>query len=151
MASDVILNDGENQDWVSIDGAVLHSSAADLLIDAPERRSQSGGLRRALVHDHRDGLTLNYNGDYPGGVTIQEVNQLEFKPRAVGSTLELPAEAEPGTLMLVEQTSSINGQLLSDDMSLWLCIPASTTSLQRGRARARWQRVQLGEIVDGTS
>ena len=29
--------------------------------------------RRALVHDTTDGLTVNFNRDYPGGVTIRGV------------------------------------------------------------------------------
>lgn len=44
--------------------------AMDLLLDHPSRRLSQGGQRRALVHDFQDGLTLNWAGDYPGGVTI---------------------------------------------------------------------------------
>lgn len=42
----------------------------DVLIDSPERRSNPAGQRRALVHDFADGLTINWDSDYPGGVTI---------------------------------------------------------------------------------
>jgi hypothetical protein len=45
-------------------------ASADLLLDWPDRRKVAGGQRRAFVHDFNDGLTLNWNSDYPGGVTI---------------------------------------------------------------------------------
>ena len=41
------------------------------MIDAPSRRSTSGGNRRALVHNFSDGLTINWASDYPDGVTIE--------------------------------------------------------------------------------
>ncbi len=42
------------------------------MLDHPGRRSPraSNPYRRALVHDVKDGLTLNLDNDYPGGVTI---------------------------------------------------------------------------------
>src|SRR5215831_14694927 len=46
--------------------------ASDCMLDAASRRGQENRNRprRALVHDFADGLTLNYNHDYPGGVTV---------------------------------------------------------------------------------
>jgi hypothetical protein len=56
---------------VLVEGTVLKTTAADLMLDAPQRRLPGGGpFRRALVHNTQDGLTLNFNGDYPGGVTV---------------------------------------------------------------------------------
>ena len=64
----------------------------DLLLDCKDRRrpdSETVNLgghptrinyssqRRALVHDVGDKLTLNYGGDYPGGVEIPGQTQLE--------------------------------------------------------------------------
>ncbi|OFZ10061.1 MAG: hypothetical protein A3D92_11885 [Bacteroidetes bacterium RIFCSPHIGHO2_02_FULL_44_7] len=43
----------------------------DLIIDNASRRLSNTGERRALVHDISDGLTVNWGGDYPGGVTIR--------------------------------------------------------------------------------
>ena len=41
------------------------------MLDSPLRRQPgSGPRRRALVHDAQDGLTINFDGDYPGGVTV---------------------------------------------------------------------------------
>lgn len=56
---------------VTIFGNMLNVIATDILLDHPARRSSSTGYRRALVHDFNDGLTLNYNADYPGGVMIR--------------------------------------------------------------------------------
>ncbi len=67
MSSDIKLEDG----FVIIEGNWTRLVTLDLMLDAPSRRKNNQGLRRALVHDHKDGLTVNYNSDYPGGVTIQ--------------------------------------------------------------------------------
>jgi len=45
-------------------------------LDSAARRSAARGVRRALVHDQKDGLTINFNGDYPGGVTVIGMNEL---------------------------------------------------------------------------
>ena len=68
MESDIKLQDGG---LVEIEGNVLKVSTHDILLDHPDRRSESGGRRRALVHDFDDGLTLNWRNDYPGGVTVK--------------------------------------------------------------------------------
>jgi hypothetical protein len=53
------------------EGDIFKTTANDVVIDAPARRSTPAGQRRALVHDFTDGLTLNWDSDYPGGVTIE--------------------------------------------------------------------------------
>lgn len=65
MKSDIIL---ENEK-VKIEGKAT-ITGPDLEIDARDRRKSNGGYRRAVVHNFDDGLTLNWNKDYPGGVTI---------------------------------------------------------------------------------
>jgi hypothetical protein len=67
MATDIKLDDGQGNQVV-LESDILRSTASDFMLDAPSRRG-SGGPRRALVHDGSDGLTINFNGDYPGGVT----------------------------------------------------------------------------------
>jgi hypothetical protein len=69
MATDIRL-DEENGDVVVLDARFVRAEATDLMLDHSERRKVSGGTRRALVHNQDDGLTVNFNGDYPGGVTI---------------------------------------------------------------------------------
>jgi hypothetical protein len=66
MAGDLVL-DG---DWVVIKGKWTKLATLDLMLDAPSRRIDQSGQRRALVHDHGDKLTINYSGDYPNGVHI---------------------------------------------------------------------------------
>jgi hypothetical protein len=73
MPADVTL-DGET---VEINGNFLEVRGHDLKLDSPRRRSTRGGVvdtsgeRRALVHDFEDGLTLNWDQDYPAGVKIE--------------------------------------------------------------------------------
>jgi hypothetical protein len=60
-------------------GGNMKAQGPDLLLDfVPRRRPDGPDLRRALVHDEHDGLTLNFNNDYPGGVHITDVRTLEF-------------------------------------------------------------------------
>jgi hypothetical protein len=100
MTSDITLDmawtPGDN---VNVKTQFFVVTATDLILDNPSRRikgqppnydkprplpgephqphqpAQPGrqtvpSLRRALVHDFEDGLTINWDGDYPGGVTI---------------------------------------------------------------------------------
>ena len=71
MAADIVLNG----DTVLVVGRWLEARTHDVKLDSPARRAAAGssddGERRALVHDYHDGLTLNWSGDYPGGVTIE--------------------------------------------------------------------------------
>ncbi|HDR8141923.1 hypothetical protein OCB14_26305 [Bacillus cereus] len=69
MPTDIKLDAGDGN-HVVIEGTVVRTTASDLILDAPYRRSRKRGFRRALVHDRYDGLTINFNGDYPGGVTV---------------------------------------------------------------------------------
>jgi hypothetical protein len=57
---------------VLIDGARARVTGTDFEINHAPRRPGTGSesLRRALVHDDRDGLTINFAGDYPAGVVI---------------------------------------------------------------------------------
>jgi hypothetical protein len=61
MESDIVL-----------DGHLVLVKATDILLDADERRSPDGGspYRRALVHGEGDQLILNFNRDYPRGITL---------------------------------------------------------------------------------
>ena len=69
MSTDIKLDEVDGN-WLVLEGAVVKTTATDLMIDSPGNRSSTSGFRRALVHDQRDGLTINFNADYPGGVTI---------------------------------------------------------------------------------
>jgi hypothetical protein len=57
-------------DWIHLEGAVTKSATTDLMLDSAGRRRTGTPHRRALVHDFEDGLTVNWDNDYPGGVTI---------------------------------------------------------------------------------
>jgi hypothetical protein len=57
-------------DFLALDCRVIQSTASDLMLDHASRRTNNTKFRRALVHDFGDKLTLNFGGDYPGGVQI---------------------------------------------------------------------------------
>jgi len=88
MATDIILDD-HGGDWLTLSASVVNCAAADLLLDHPQRRGAGArGFRRALVHDQTDGLTINFNGDYPGGVTLNGVHTITpTQPAASGGAL----------------------------------------------------------------
>jgi hypothetical protein len=68
----------ENAEQVTVLCNNLNVRGHDLLLDSASRRRPIGPLfRRALVHDENDGLTVNFAGDYPGGVTINGVRSLD--------------------------------------------------------------------------
>ena len=67
--TDIRLDDGDGS-FVTLDARVVKVQASDFMLDAADRRHGGGPNRRAMVHDQGDGLTLNFAGDYPGGVTI---------------------------------------------------------------------------------
>jgi hypothetical protein len=76
MATDVRLDDGDGS-FVVVDARVLKVEASDFMLDSAGRRKPTGPpFRRAMVHDQNDGLTINFGGDYPGGVTISDVRAL---------------------------------------------------------------------------
>lgn len=58
-------------DTVTVEGRVIKTTASDLMLDNAEHRKNSTQFRRALVHNKGDRLTLNYAGDYPGGVSVE--------------------------------------------------------------------------------
>lgn len=75
MPTDIIL-DNNGGEWITLTAAVVQAAAADFVLDHPGRRASGRGYRRALVHDHHDGLTINFNGDYPGGLTLNAVAKI---------------------------------------------------------------------------
>jgi hypothetical protein len=80
MTSDIKL-DG---DGVIVEGKWTRLEMPDLMLDSPWSRQNQQGLRRALVHDAQDGLSINWNGDYPDGVKIRSRLQVKDYIRTRG-------------------------------------------------------------------
>ena len=143
---DVVLD--VDFDKVRVEGHVLDCRTADLALDSPERRGPRGGTqRRALVHDFNDGLTVNYRGDYPGGVTIVDARVSLHVEQGQGAQPRLPKDANPGELRMVVTTQSVSGLELGSVTSLWLCVE-SNRSVSQALA-ATWRQVMLGPEVVG--
>lgn len=69
MTTDVRLDQVDGS-FLELEARVVKAIASDFMLDEPSRRRGGGSHRRAMVHNQNDGLTLNFNGDYPGGVTV---------------------------------------------------------------------------------
>lgn len=67
--ADVVLH--QDRAEVQVQCENLNIAGHDVLLSSASRRLPgTTAMRRALVHDERDGLTLNFAGDYPAGVTV---------------------------------------------------------------------------------
>jgi hypothetical protein len=76
MATDV-RTDQVDGSFLELEARVVKAISSDFMLDQPSRRNGGGPFRRALVHNEHDGLTINFGGDYPGGVTLNGLNTLE--------------------------------------------------------------------------
>lgn len=148
MTSDIRLDEGDGT-WVVVQGRVLKTEGSDLMLDAPERRAgHAGPHRRALVHDGGDRLTVNFAGDYTGGVTVNDARINLHTTAQVGD--QLPAEGSIGDLVLLIRGAAGGVQAeIVPHISLWLCVPGSVVVL--GGGGASWREVALGPAVRGTA
>ncbi|HMB93883.1 MAG TPA: hypothetical protein VKP65_23740 [Rhodothermales bacterium] len=79
MSSDIKLDEY----YVIVEGRFLKAQIWDLMLDHPDRRKTNSPYRRALVHDFNDGLTVNWNNDYPGGITLNGVRIIRKDPNFI--------------------------------------------------------------------
>lgn len=151
MPTDIRLDEVDGN-WVIVEGVYLKHTGSDIMLDSPARRSgHAGAHRRALVHDPRDGLTINWAGDYTGGVTINDA-QINLRP-VEQSTEALPANAEIGDLRLqIRRAGPVGNVAFATALhaSLWVCVPAGTPTIH-ALGGATWREVQLGPPVTGTA
>lgn len=63
-------------DFIHLEARVVKAESTDLMLDSSSRRKNNSAYRRALVHDFDDGLTLNWDNDYPGGVSVNSCRQI---------------------------------------------------------------------------
>lgn len=120
MITDIKLND----EFVEVTGHALKVNAWDIMIDNPDRRIQATPVyRRALVHDVGDKLTVNYDGDYPGGVEIKGKTKIDY-PTVQQLALNNPAVSKifapfkpnvvalchvPGDVLVINEGQSFRG------------------------------------------
>ena len=67
------------------------------------------GFRRALVHDESDGLTINFNNDYPGGVTVGGVRELDVVGNLHFRTVNPNDPLNTETVALGEVIATLSG------------------------------------------
>jgi hypothetical protein len=96
----------------------LNVHGTDLALDSPARRKPNGPrLRRALVHDESDGLTINFSGDYPGGVTVAGAlvvqGGISFETQELGHTAQIPPPGQGSDQVLIRKQVDLQ-QVLAD-------------------------------------
>lgn len=150
MATDIRLDDDAAERWVTIDAGVLNVTGSDLLLDSPARRRGGGArFRRALVHDANDGLTINFDDDYSGGVRINDA-VVNLRVVTQGAKPQLPKEGSAGDLVLTRNvTTAEGGVVLGEQYTLWLCV--GRPDQQLGLSGVSWLPVSTGQPVKGTT
>jgi hypothetical protein len=93
--------------------------AWDLCLDSPDRRQfphkMRPPMRRAFVHDPDDGLTVNWENDYPGGVTLNGVRSVTAHreglrlggPIHVDGKLEVVALPAPNRPIVIDVAAEV--------------------------------------------
>lgn len=151
--TDVLMDAGDGS-FVVVDARVLKTTAADLILDSPARhRPNTRGLRRALVHDQQDGLTINYNRDYPGGVTINDVVDLNnrYGKLTITGVNEISAHVKAvGAAAAGGGSLTLRGELLIEPPTQGGdgAIPPDPVSLQQLLVEMRSQVERLSRRVD---
>jgi hypothetical protein len=88
--------------------------ALDLCVDSADRRSEhTSPDRRALVHDGGDKLTINYAYDYPHGVKIEGLHEVNALPKKVETGIGGVAQRAADHLTITGNTK-IAGRLTID-------------------------------------
>lgn len=111
MATDIKL-DQQGGDWLIVEGRILKTTASDFMLDSPARRR--GGpspFRRALVHNEQDGLTINFGGDYPGGVTVTGNLVVTGDLKVAGTAVGAAIAGLQSAINLLQGTAEHVGQL----------------------------------------
>ena len=171
MAADLKLGGPDGDDgWLIAEGAVFKATASDVMIDNPARRKNEEPFRRAFVHDFEDGLTINFAGDYPGGVTINRAKldgamitksrindsrlddatlkrpmlrgrDTEPAGRRAGRRRRSAGGGKPGDVLVLFQTSPLPEFI--PQTSVWVCVRTGgvdVTAVPGGRA-SPWTRL----------
>jgi autotransporter-associated beta strand protein len=106
--------------------------APDLCVDggSGRRHGSDTPYRRALVHDGNDGLVINWDNDYQGGVTINGVKTIATQPNQplsiesgfttlkagglefIGAVIHLKCEPEqPGGVKITDDVQFLGGDV----------------------------------------
>jgi len=174
VATDIVL-DYEGKEWIGLEATAVKTTASDLILDCPTRHQGTPGLRRALVHDQGDGLTVNFGGDYPGGVTLNDALVRLKVHLHVGRAPALPRTAVVGELYAVSSIpiehelresvlTGIADAMTHRDAPLNRDLSIAREEVARTKPDvslwlcigadplgiAQWQRIALTDVVSGT-
>lgn len=149
MATDIRLDDGPTENWVAVDAPVLKVEGSDFILDSETRRGDAtSGYRRALVHSAGDTLTVNFNGDYTGGVIIRNA-RVNIACLDQGGFPELPKSGTLGDLILTRNRVTIEQLDLGTTFTLWLCIGYPENRV--APSGVDWVPISTGQAIEGTA
>lgn len=141
MATDIRLDEGDGT-FLVLASRVVKAEASDFMLDSPQRRKNVGPHRRALVHDQNDGLTVNFNGDYPGGVTLVKV--VEIVPRDVALAVRGAITYETEQLTNDEGQGAIEGETHTITVNIDELFNAHQSEIVALRARIEALEAKIG-------
>lgn len=164
MATDIKLDQNDGT-FLVLEGRVLKVVGSDLILDSPDRRKGGPSFRRALVHDQSDGLTVNFNGDYPGGVRLVSVAAISplrekglpglFLPNLViqgGISYQVPTLQPDGgqgvaTVILTEELNKLESQINELDAKLGATEVALQAQIDGPSATDAALQLQIDELT----
>ena len=114
MKSDIALDNEE----VVVMGQFINAHAHDFMLNSPDRMTEAPGrksVRRALVHDIGDKLTINYGGDYPLGVkivgSVEVVDALTVYPNYPNQRIQSTNPRSPHPIVVGTELVSLREEL----------------------------------------
>jgi hypothetical protein len=128
--TDVRLDEGDGS-YVVLDARVVKTTGSDFMVDAASRRKGVKPFRRALVHDEGDSLTVNYDNDYAGGLTLIGVGDIYLRAREGG----LGTLSVHGSITYEAQTTNMDGHVATTTVSLDQELSALRGEIEQLKAR----------------
>jgi hypothetical protein len=141
MATDIRLDEGDGT-FLVLASRVVKTEASDFMLDSPQRRKSAGGNRRALVHNQNDGLTVNFSGDYPGGVTLIKV--VEIVPRDAALAVRGAITYETEQLVGDQGQGAIEGETHTITVNIDELFNAHQSEIVALRARIEALEAKIG-------
>ena len=104
------INRTNPTNWLEVQGNIVNGGSDFILGKYDGRAQGSNPSNRALVHDNNDELTINYAGDFEGGVRIAGAYD-----NKINGTLSIGSTAIPDGFLL-----SVDGAIIAEEIQVEL-------------------------------
>ena len=104
------INRTNPTNWLEVQGNIVNGGSDFILGKYDGRAQGSNTSNRALVHDNNDELTINYAGDFEGGVRIAGAYD-----NKINGTLSIGSTAIPDGFLL-----SVDGAIIAEEIQVEL-------------------------------